>query len=143
MRVTSVSAPRGQFSTSSSSSGESIPIPFTCQSHRCLTVNTDSSDETIVHSRLYPQWTIHHKYLVFIVEQNLVVRLTLNRSFGCYAILLPLKSTYDAQQRHLCEYRTSSKKPAVHHISQHCQRKTEPRPEATCTKFGKIQLSRF
>jgi len=34
IRVTSVSAPRGQFSTSSSSSGEFIPIPFTWTSTR-------------------------------------------------------------------------------------------------------------
>jgi len=37
---------------------------------------------------------------------------------------------------------TSSTKPEVHSISQRCQRRTEPRPQATCTKnwgkFGRV-----
>jgi len=41
-----------------------------------------------------------------------------------------------------CENVTSSTKPEVHNIglSQRRQRRTEPRPHATCTKIGEVRL---
>jgi len=38
---------------------------------------------------------------------------------------------------------TSSLKPEVHNVSQCRQRRTEPRPRATCTKIGKVRTHGF
>jgi len=41
-----------------------------------------------------------------------------------------------------CDDMTTSIKPEVHNVSQHHQRRTEPRPQATCIenleKFGRV-----
>jgi len=43
----------------------------------------------------------------------------------------------------LCWNTTSPTKPEVYNVSQRRQRRTEPRPQATCIKFGEIRLCGF
>jgi len=59
---------------------------------------------------------------------------------GGAVTLSHLWNTRDAQQSPLCEYVTSSTKPEVHNVLQRpqSQMRIEPRPQATCTKFGEV-----
>jgi len=96
-------------------------------------------NKKIVHRRFRPRCATHDVYLlIFIIEQNL--GWSSSFKFNCYT-LSPTRYTHDAPQSPLCENMTSTTKPEVHNVSQCCQRRTEPPPQATCTKIWRASGS--
>jgi len=75
----------------------------------------------------------------FVVEQNLVKISTIS----CLDVFFRRLGIHMMRLGSLCKNMTSSTKPEVHNISEHCQRDIEPGIQATCKKLVKFCVMVF
>jgi len=92
-----------------------------------------TSNRATIDSRLHSCCATRNKYfLIFIVEQNLVGFSDVMFVVFYHRFL----NTYDVPYGDCVKtWLTSSTKPEIHNVSQCRQRRTEPRPQATCIKM--------